>query len=341
MIPQQTKRIEFIDLAKGICIILVVISHIGIYYDTVFPGSTFLKSFRMPLYFFLSGFFFKTYNGFFDFLRRKTNKLLIPFVFFYLFTSVILSLFLNYKFSIRLEYAENFMIWNALAEFYNREAFPNIPIWFLLCLFEVNILFYLCHIFSDRFGKYKIYTIISISLLFGITGLILAKYGINLPMFIDTSFTSLPFFMMGYVINRHSILLQPNKYDKYSLIIIIVCFITAYLISGYVDFRTNQFRSISFLTVYPCGFLGVISIMFIAKRINYIPIVSYWGRYSIMILVSHALIYQIFAYVIKPFGLGNVASIYVNLTCTMFTYLLLIPFMRRCLPYVTAQKDII
>lgn len=40
------------------------------------------NTFRMPLYYFLSGLFFKTYRGFFDFVLKKINKLLIPFAFF-------------------------------------------------------------------------------------------------------------------------------------------------------------------------------------------------------------------------------------------------------------------
>lgn len=52
------KRIDFIDTAKGVCIILVVLGHSGIPID--FVG---MNSMRMPLYFILSGLFFKDYGG--------------------------------------------------------------------------------------------------------------------------------------------------------------------------------------------------------------------------------------------------------------------------------------
>ena len=55
---KQTQRIDFIDLAKGICIFLVVIGHCGAPIDI--PGYGIV---RMPLYFILSGLFFKTYGG--------------------------------------------------------------------------------------------------------------------------------------------------------------------------------------------------------------------------------------------------------------------------------------
>lgn len=44
------KRIDFVDLAKGCCIILVVIGHCGV--SKNIPGYEIV---RMPLYFILSG----------------------------------------------------------------------------------------------------------------------------------------------------------------------------------------------------------------------------------------------------------------------------------------------
>lgn len=71
-------RIQYIDLAKGFGIMLVVVYHI--YYhlhnmQVIMPISLFM----LPLFFFLSGLFFKEYGSFSDFIVRKINKLLIPF----------------------------------------------------------------------------------------------------------------------------------------------------------------------------------------------------------------------------------------------------------------------
>ena len=81
--PQKKPRIEYIDLAKGFCIIMVVVFHLSAFAEVDYPAEYYLKTFRMPLYYFLSGCFFKAYGGFWDFVKRKTNKLLIPFFFFY------------------------------------------------------------------------------------------------------------------------------------------------------------------------------------------------------------------------------------------------------------------
>ena len=66
------QRIEFIDLAKGICIILVVLLHIV-------PSANIpeLRFIRIPLYFILSGLFFKDYGSFRNFLKKKVNNILL------------------------------------------------------------------------------------------------------------------------------------------------------------------------------------------------------------------------------------------------------------------------
>lgn len=78
------QRIEFIDLAKGICIILVVLLHIV-------PSANIpeLRFIRIPLYFILSGLFFKDYGSFRNFLKKKVNNILIPFLFFYVVSYLI------------------------------------------------------------------------------------------------------------------------------------------------------------------------------------------------------------------------------------------------------------
>ena len=83
MEQQENRRIEFIDLTKGLCIMLVVMMHVGGAFDGLATGPV-LSSFTMPLYFFVSGLFFKSYEGFGGFLARKVDKLLVPFLIFYL-----------------------------------------------------------------------------------------------------------------------------------------------------------------------------------------------------------------------------------------------------------------
>ena len=70
------QRIEFIDLAKGICMSLVVYSHV--YLGDHPKLGEFQDYISLPLFFSLSGLLFKTYNDYMDFCINKINKLIIP-----------------------------------------------------------------------------------------------------------------------------------------------------------------------------------------------------------------------------------------------------------------------
>src|SRR5512144_3032083 len=74
------KRLEYIDIAKGIGILLVVMGHND--FSLVSPFFyKFIYAFHMPLFFFLSGMFFKAELPFLTVLRRRFDTLLKPYLF--------------------------------------------------------------------------------------------------------------------------------------------------------------------------------------------------------------------------------------------------------------------
>lgn len=80
-----SNRVQWVDFAKGITIILVVLMHSlyrELYSEPIFYVSGLLESFRMPLFFFLSGLFIhKTINSSFShFFKTKVVYLLYLYV---------------------------------------------------------------------------------------------------------------------------------------------------------------------------------------------------------------------------------------------------------------------
>lgn len=77
---KSVKRIEWIDLAKGMAIFLMVCGHTSI------PSSlsNWIWSFHMPLFFIVSGMLFSPYNypSFADFLKKRCRTLLLPWLVF-------------------------------------------------------------------------------------------------------------------------------------------------------------------------------------------------------------------------------------------------------------------
>lgn len=329
------------------CIVLVVIRHIFKFYgnhnEAQMPFSSFIFTFDMPLYFFLSGLFFKIYGNIKDFTIRKTNTLLVPFFFFYFITCVCLKVLLSLC-GIPMDGVDGpRVMWS----FVCNKMLPNGPLWFLLCLFWMNIFFYSAHIVSNKLGtneKTKLLWLIALTLLCGIVGVLLGKHDVALPMFADTALTCMPFFCAGYVFRKHTQILYPNSRDKWLLPMMVLAAITTYLFQGGMFFWNNTF-SVSPVKMYIGGLTGTLAMMFLTKHIGHLPLISYWGRYSLIILCTHYVIAQLLAYAFKECGmtaqLGDLLSLLVCLVCTLSVCTVLIPLCVNYLPWFTAQKDLI
>lgn len=84
---KQTNYFPEIDIVKGVAILLVILGHSfcshPINLGECFPvfGEV-VRSFQMPLFFIVSGFLFSAKYGLGDFLRKKTKRLVIPWLVF-------------------------------------------------------------------------------------------------------------------------------------------------------------------------------------------------------------------------------------------------------------------
>lgn len=318
------KRIDYIDLAKGVCILLVVFHHIASYYNWDYLLWVPLQSFRMPLYFLLSGLFFKDYEGFFDFFKRKTNKLLIPFLFFYFCTSLPLTIIVQQR-----------SFWDALMAFAIGWDFENGCIWFLLSLFEINIIFYSVYMMLKKSQELLAFFVI----LLGILGLILSTYEIKYRCFLDSSFVALPFFYFGFILYRHTNFLhcELKLWQDVLFIMFSICFLLIF--SRQQDFGLNVYSN--YFTVYPCGIIGTMMVFVIAKRLKYLPLLSYLGRYSIIVLCTHLIVMKIFRHVMRYVIIDETYTMWINFILTVLSMLIIIPLCRKYIPWFTAQKDLI
>lgn len=315
--------------------ILVVFNHIHKTFDTQFLLDDCFKMFTMPLYFFLSGLFFKNYEGVVGFMKRKINKLLIPFVFFFLLTSFlipnIISVLSGSIFKIEL-------LWS----FVNPEFFPNFPIWFLLCLFELILMFYIIYLIAEKCGNYNIIVMSILSGVVGFVGYYLGSIKLNLYMFVDSAMSALPFYYIGFITRKYTKILRSNKQmDKFNVPIALALFLITFVFAKHVDYSTNTFKNVSFLTVYGCGLTGVFSIIFFSKAIKKLPYISYIGRYSIMLLCTHFIIVTYLNAILRKFISSDWTIMSINLVVTISLYSIIIPFMQKYMPHVTAQKDVV
>lgn len=88
------ERLNYIDYMKTSGIYLIVLGHMF-----PCPGTNFIYSFSVPLFFFISGFLFYQSDSFNTFLRKNFYSLIIPYLFIncisLIFVTFLLHLFLG------------------------------------------------------------------------------------------------------------------------------------------------------------------------------------------------------------------------------------------------------
>lgn len=138
----MTGRIESIDLAKGIGIILVVWAHAS------GPFSNTIYQFHMPFFFLLSGLLYNERDSVKDFTVKKLYRLYIPFVFWNVLSSTIVLVRNGYHYKVILRNAA------LIALTLSKDGTYFGATWFLGALFTVSVVY---KIFDRliRESKYK------------------------------------------------------------------------------------------------------------------------------------------------------------------------------------------
>ena len=319
----ENKRIEYIDLAKGFCILLVVALHCQIE-----DRSGLLVYLRMPFYFFISGMFFKDYGGLKNLVIKKINKLIIPFIFFYVWVWIIHWIFQLIKPG----------FWSYPGSFWNdflSNSYMNTPIWFLLCLFWCNVLFFL--IKKNVSPKY-------ISLIIGlcaIIGCLLVYFNTRSPFYIFQSFIAMPFFYLGHLFRNTQIVNSKRTWNH--LFVAISLVLLTYIINK-VDGSCLSFMEFELHGNPMTFYIKAVSIVFAAvllcKIIMKVPVISYCGRYSIIILGTHV-IYREIAYHLPNWIGEHKYGDWYQFIFVLVLCIVSIPIYKVVFPYFTAQKELI
>lgn len=319
------QRIKFVDLAKGICILLVFYGHSNMaeYFDIPL-----IQSLRMPLYFFLSGLFFKYYGSFFNLIGKKVNKLIVPFIFFSLL-AIPLIYIQHHSLPIDL----------LLAPVVDARGGYNIVVWFLLCLFWCNMIFGVI---------YRLSVNISVQILcvaaVGLLGCVLGQSKFVLPLHITQSMMALPFFFAGYVTKRTPLLYEHEKLDKWlfpiGLLIIFLSWVLYNLFGQPAIYFLDLECKGCIVLAYIISLCVVIGVLLICKAIGWLPVLSYLGRYSVIMLGIHWLAIKAYS-VAHCVLISKDFSIPLRFVVCLLCCWIAIPVFRRFFPSFTAQKDLI
>lgn len=312
------KRIEWIDLAKGIGMILVMLGHAKMPSYLV----KFIYSFHMPLFFFLSGCVFSDKDittG--KFIIKKFKTLIIPYVFFSI-VYIVLEIGMEYfNKSLNLSFVLNeFKLY-----FINTREHA---IWFLPCLFFVEVFFFLiCKVSRKNYIFICCATVVLLTF-----GIVYKKFiGTNLPYNLNLVLIAFPFFALGYLLKKIKFYQERLAFNFLSLVIIIVLLIfniitdyfnIRYFEPHYVGIWQNEYCN--FILFYLSAFFGIFAtIMFSKVFENKFNSIKYIGRNSIIYLGIHQIFFFVYRSFIPKLNLPEYANYLIWIVSIIFTIIVL------------------
>jgi fucose 4-O-acetylase-like acetyltransferase len=291
------KRIGYIDIARGIGILLVVLGHNDLkdYHPIL---NRMIYSFHVPLFFFLSGMFFRPDRSFGGTLRRKFDTILKPFLF------TIFIIYLG-----KAAFSESTFL--DLAARLPKDLYGSgkylewVQLWFLPALFLVSLLAWVLWRFALGRVKWDWLRWILLAGLLALGVWLVPMFWPYTIPFVHKEFLGLPFsadlvpvcafyFLLGYEINQKPL----EKYFASPIFFIVTfaAFLTLNL-TLHVPLELNLRRYPSLLWTTLIALLGIAATLSLSRMIEawsprLTSLFSYLGRISLVILIFHKTIQE-------------------------------------------------
>lgn len=279
-------RVKWIDSAKGIAILLVIIGHASLGRTDLF---NFVYGIHLVVFFLLSGYTLKRKDITMSYVNDKFNRLMIPY--FYtciaiIITDIINSIILNSNGGeigvisnvIANDLVRSFFASGDIHSFGNVELGYRIgAIWFLPALFFSHLLFQM--LLSYNLDDYMLGCV---TILLGTLGYILARF-IWLPFSIQSSMMALPFLWVGFETKKYN-LLDQCRWQHYMIaqLILLVGIFLNYCNVSFVNAYMNDLF-FSFVT----GLAGSLLVYLLSVLMKKDCFFSYIGKISLTVLCVH------------------------------------------------------
>ena len=215
--PAPKKRIEWLDIAKGVGIILVIFGH------TLASGSTpwrLIYSFHMPLFFILAGFTFRV-KPWKVLVPSKAKRLLLPFLVTFILGVVTTSSWLLHD----LPALGRELLYCLAYQPKQIGTWFDIPyigvIWFLMCMFVACMWL---NALLKVFARFKLppWAEFVIMLAFGYAGVVIGRR-VLLPFDIDIAMTAALFMYLGYAVKTYNLVELISRWWVSALCAVLWC----------------------------------------------------------------------------------------------------------------------
>ncbi len=289
----MSKRIEYIDVARGIGISLVVLGHNDFALVSEFAHKV-IYSFHMPLFFFLSGYFLKPSVPFVVFLKKRFNSLLKP----YLFT-IFMIYFMSVSFG---QMSFDIALRRIVKSLYGTGYYLDwVQLWFLPNLFIASLYAFLFYLLVRRLNNRTLRWLFLLVTL-GIASLFLKSFYpfsmqifgrefelFGLPFSLDLVLLSGFFFILGGEVRQVS---SERTFDNIFIMIGtgVGLILLNIFFAARIDFNTRTYESFVINTLE--AVVGIVFILALSRQIELrtqrpASLFKYLGRASLLILILH------------------------------------------------------
>ncbi len=274
---ETKERKKYIDIAKGIGIFTIVLVH---FTERGSWLSQMLLSFCVAQFFIISGYLFSTKRNFKDFFTNLIRKIVIPLLIYgcidFIFTIIWRYLILNEVFNLK-----SLIKMLAKITFITGSANSNGPLWYLITLFEIELLMY----FLCKNNKYKNKLLIITLVVMLVLGYFIKWKG---PFRVGQIPVCLIFFEIGYLSKELFSKIENISYI-YKILLSFICIILFALtckINGFSELAALNYGNY-YLLYFIVAISITIGIITISMLINENKILEYFGKNSLTIMCNH------------------------------------------------------
>ncbi len=303
------KRIGWIDAAKGLAMILVVLGH-----NPMPPLAVkIIYALNVPIFFMMSGYTFNTekYSSVFTLIKRLFVRTIVPYIIMNLIAFPIY--YYARGMAIDSEQVVNLLKGMLFGAGTMSALRTNIPLWFLPCVCVVQCMWYII----DKYAKKtKILWIIIASVIGYFIPVLLS---VRLPWGSDVAFTGVVFFALGSTLRNEksqNILFKiPPDIGFVSALVLNLAF--NFLNMGAqpnVDINAMVFGN--YFLFYLSALSGCMAVIYLALLLDKSIILGYIGRNTLWILGLHSVFIQIFELILK-LNFVNVQAINSLILCAL------------------------
>lgn len=272
IVVKNKERTPLYDVAKGICIISVVLGHLGI-------ATRFVYFYHLPIFFFISGLFFNAEkHSFKDFLLKKIKSFYVPYVIISLLFAIIFD-FQNMK---NIKYVLRIFLFDGKAPFTG-------TFWFIPCLFINSTIAFITEKLTVKFDK-KIRQGIYLGLFCFYVVMTFLFYKLNIHLYYNLHLV--PWLQIIYILAfLFKFLYLQNIFENKKVSIItgasgFTLLLLATLFTNLrIDIAQNQFMN-SFLWVV-FVFIGLCFVFGVSSLIQKLNLFSLIGKHSFYIMCFH------------------------------------------------------